>query len=106
MAITVYGASDDIIVVGGDIREEFPWQKPGYGQPSGDILAFSDGTVLRVAFDPDGSGNWRITPLAQGSAKLTIAHTAGEGDTDRADLDPPIGVTITWVVHGIAWAKR
>lgn len=100
MAITVYGASDDIIVVGGDISEEF-YEK--HANDQGDILAFSDGTVLRVAFDPDGSGNWRITPLAQGSAKLTIVQTSAEDDTDRADLD---GATITWVVHGIGWAKR
>jgi hypothetical protein len=102
MGITVYGASDDLIEVDGDIREEFPWQAPGYGQPSGDFLAFSDGTVLRIAFDPDSSGNWRITPLAHGAAKLTITQTADEESTDRADLDGDI----TWVVQGIGWAKR
>ncbi|WP_433730778.1 hypothetical protein ACQP2Y_20990 [Actinoplanes sp. CA-051413] len=98
MSITVYGASDDLIEVDGDIREEFPYRSD---EESG-ILAFSDGTVLRIAFDPDGSGNWRITPLAQGSAKLAIAQTAEEDDTDRANLDGEIA----WVVHGIGWAKR
>ncbi len=102
MSVTVYGASDDIIVVDGQIHEEFPWQEPGYGQPSGDLLAFSDGTVLRVAFDLDGSGNWRITPLAQGAAKLTVAQTAEEDGTDTATLDGDI----QWVVQGMGWVKR
>lgn len=102
MSITVSGASDDTIEISGDIEEEFPWQKPGYGQPSGDILAFSDGTVLRITFDPDGSGNWRITPLARGTALLTVEQTTGEDSTDKATLDGEV----SWVVHGIGMVKR
>jgi hypothetical protein len=98
MSITVYGASDDLIEIDGDIREEFPYAGDDH---AGDILAFSDGTVLRIAFDLDRSGNWRITPLAHGSAKLTIAQTVEEDDTDRADLDGDI----KWVVHGTGMAK-
>lgn len=99
MIITVSGHSDNIIEIGGDIVEEFPEQ---HANDAGDILAFSDGTVLRVAFDPDGSGNWRITPLAAGTAQLTITQTTEEDDTDRAVLNG----NVRWVVHGIGWAKR
>jgi hypothetical protein len=97
--VTISGASDDLIEVEGDIREEF-YEKNASND--GDILAFSDGTVLRIAFDPDGSGNWRITPLARGAAELTITQTVEEDDTDRADLEGDLA----WVVHGIGWAKR
>jgi hypothetical protein len=97
MAITIYGASDDLIEVDGDISEEFPWQKRGYGQPSGDLLAFSDGTILRIEFTD--SGVWRITPVVRGAADLTIEQ-APEGDednyTDKATLSGAV-----WVVQGI-----
>ncbi len=96
--ITIFGASDDTVVVEGDISEEFPWQKPGYGQASGDLFAFSDGTILRVEFTRDGV--WRITPLVRGAGRLNIDQTsAGEGRTDRATLDGAV-----WVVQGITWA--
>lgn len=102
MAITITGASDDLIEVDGDISEEFPYQKPGYGQPTGDLLAFSDGTILRIEFTRDGV--WRITPVVRGAAALTIEQ-APEGDdnnyTDRATLDGAV-----WVVQGMAYAKR
>lgn len=97
MSITICGASDDLIEIDGTFREEFSYQER---TSQGDIVGFSDGTVLRIVFDPDGSGSWRITPLARGSAKLTIAQTSEEDDTDRADLDGDI----RWAVHGIAWA--
>jgi hypothetical protein len=102
MGLTISGASDDIISIDGDLTEEFYYDADRRGDKNGDILAFSDGTVLRIAFDPDGTGNWRITPVARGSANLTVAQTAEEDDTDRADLDG----SITWAVHGIGAVKR
>jgi hypothetical protein len=100
--LTIYGGSDDLIVVEGDINEEFPWRKRGYGQPSGDLLAFSDGTVLWINFTDEGV--WRIERLAGDIERLTIAQ-APEGDaenySDRATLD----ANIRWVVHGVDWAR-
>jgi hypothetical protein len=97
ITITIYGASDDLIEVGGDIREEF--------NPDGDsaLMACSEGTILRVTFDHNGV--WRITPVVHGSAALTIAQAPESDDrnyTDRATLTGDIA----WVVHGIAWAGR
>jgi len=40
--LKVYGASDDLIEIKGDIREEFSRY-----DSEGDYLAFSDGTVLK-----------------------------------------------------------
>jgi hypothetical protein len=100
--LTVYGASDDLIAVEGDIEEEFPWQKRGYGQASGDLLAFSDGTVLRVEFTR--SGVWRIQRLAGDPEALHIEQAPEDDEnncSDRATLDGDIH----WVVQGMSWAR-
>ncbi|MEV5211245.1 hypothetical protein AB0K35_27615 [Micromonospora sp. NPDC053740] len=96
MPVVITGASDDLIEVDGDIREEFTYKNDN----EGDLLAFSDGTLLHVAFGRFGV--WRITPLVQGSAKLTIVQQADYEGTDTATLDGDV----RWVVHGIGHAKR
>lgn len=92
--ITVSGASDDIIAIDGDIVEEFYLSD----EDEGDLLAFSDGTVLRIKF----SGPWRITPVARGTAALVIeqADEDKEEGTDRATLTGDVRC----VVHGIGYA--
>lgn len=98
MSITVSGASDDLIEVEGDITEEFPYIESSTTQGGGDLLAFSDGTVLRIRLSNDG---WRITPVFSGtSIPIIEQHTDGEEGTDRATLDA------IWVVHGIGMAER
>lgn len=89
--ITIYGASDDLIEVEGDIRGEFYAIEEG-----AHILAFSDGTVLAVEYDRQGM--WRIRRLAAGAAsyKLTEATDADSDYSDKAELDGPIA----WVVFG------
>lgn len=81
MGVTVYGASDDLIEVEGDVREEFG------GGESGDVLVFSDGTALRVAWE---DGVWRIRTVRRGTAELSIERAPDEYDednnTDRATL--------------------
>lgn len=97
MSVTVYGASDDMIEIGGDIAEEFHYTDDS---KRGDFLAFSDGTILRIVFGDDG---WRITPVHEGTSKLSILqHSDGEEGTDLAKLDGDVA----WVVHGIGWVKR
>lgn len=93
MSVTVYGASDDLIEIEGDIREEFNWI------PDGDetrLLAFSDGTLLRVAYDSDGI--WRLNKVASGTAQFSKVECDVEKDTpDNVTLS---GVEIKWVVLG------
>jgi hypothetical protein len=99
--IEVYGSSDDLIEVEGAIREEFNYQQNGYGQPSGDLLAFSDGTVLRIEYA--AGGVWRITPVVSGSSEVQIVQ-APEGDEDNYS-DRATVSEARWVVQGIAMAK-
>ncbi|SNR32992.1 hypothetical protein [Blastococcus mobilis] len=96
MSIVITGASDDLIEIDGDITEEF------YGNDEdGDLLAFSDGTVLRISYTR--SGVWRIVPITTGPGFVGITQ-APEGDednyTDRAEV-----TDATWVVHGKAIAR-
>jgi hypothetical protein len=102
MSITISGASDDIIAIGGGLNEEFYYDAGRRGDQKGDILAFSDGTVLRIAFDPDGTGNWRITPVVKTPARLVIEQATGEDGTDKATLDGHV----IWVVHGIGMVTK
>jgi len=96
MAVVITGASDDLIEVDGDIREEFTYKN----DDEGDLLAFSDGTLLHIVFARFGI--WRITPLVRGTATLTIEQQTEDEGTDVATLDGDV----RWVVHAINHAKR
>jgi hypothetical protein len=88
--IKVYGASDDLVEVEGDIEEEFSYdgEKPGY-------LGFSDGTVLRISYD----GVWHINLAIKGSSAFT--HTPAEGeDTDNYSDVVTLDGAMKWVVFG------
>lgn len=98
-SITVYGASDDLIEVEGDIDEEFSYKNDEYG----DVLGFSDGSLIRILYDRDGV--WRITPLVKGTNVIEVTQAlSGDEDnySDRATLDG----AIKWVLHGGDYAER
>lgn len=100
MKITVRGSSDDLIEIEGDIVEEFNW----YSSEDPDderVLAFSDGTLLRVAYDKDGL--WHFNRLMAGSAVLEKIE--GDVEADRGDVIHLTG-DIKWVTFGDSWAKR
>lgn len=92
MSVTIYGVSDDLIEVEGDIREEF--------NPSDDdssVLAFSDGTILKAIYDQEGI--WRMTPLVRGTAAYSIEQAVDGDATDIVNLEGDI----TWVLFGARW---
>ena len=110
--IRIYGASDDLIEVEGDISEEFNPVYYGDEDEHADILAFSDGTLLRVKFDRDSI--WRITPVVVGKARLvhTLCVSDGFADEDYSDTvhlfddGLPEDEQIKWVVQGIRVERR
>lgn len=91
MSITVYGASDDLIEIDGDLSEEFSAIDQA---PDGDLLAFSTGTVLRIRY---GSGGvWRITHVTGPTVPIVQAPEDDEDNySDRATVEGA-----TWVVFG------
>lgn len=97
--VTLRGASDDLIELDGAIVQEWPYLRPR--GDDGNLIAFSDGTVLSVWFG--SAGIWRIDPLVHGSAALGIV-SAVEDSEDRTDIATLTG-DIRWAVHGVAFAK-
>ena len=79
--VTVYGASDDLIEIDGDIREEF-----GAYNNDGGHLAFGDGTLLSVEYN----GFWRFHVIRKGDAEITKVEGTDE-NTDYSDK-----ITLTW----------
>lgn len=96
--IKVYGASDDLIEIDGDIREEFNTDEG--------ILLFSDGTMLEVRFN--AFSQWRIDVLQEGQAHVHYASKLGllddDGGTEVVHL---IGGDIKFVafVDSLVWAS-
>lgn len=88
-ATTITGASDDLIELDGQIREEFNYYTRN--EEGGALLAFSDGTLLSIKYDNDGI--WRIARLAAG--KCEYAHQSGDVVEDTFDV-----VTLT---GDLAW---
>lgn len=101
MTVQITGASDDLIEIDGDLREEFGYNDHRNSSDNrGDLLGFSDGTLLRIKHDSEGT--WRITRLRTGSAAFHLEQ-AEEGDrTDVATLDGDVA----WVVHGSSFVGR
>jgi len=89
--IKVWG-NDDLIEVEGDIVE-------GFYLADGDdnVLAFSNGTVLRVVYSD--AGVWRITRLAEGTGRLVLTPCP-EDDEYRCSDIAEVHANIAWVVHG------
>lgn len=81
MKVTIYGASDDLVEVEGDLSNEF----------NGDdvTLIFGDGTHVRAEYGR--SGLWRLNRTQAGSAAYEHVFTATDSDSDaysdRVTLD-------------------
>lgn len=99
MSVTITGASDDGVVIGGDIRAEFDFYTNRDDESR--VLAFSDGTVLRAVYDDDGI--WRFTRVASGSAKFEKEDGVVEEDTN--DVATLTG-DVRWVVFGKEYAAK
>lgn len=84
--VEVYGASDDLIEVDGDLCDEFD------GGYTPRYLHFSEGTVLKVQYSPVEDniyyGLWKIERVKEGTAEYAhAAATDPEDDySDRVTL--------------------
>lgn len=85
VTVRVYGDHDTIVIEGAITHR---WEAAA----EGDLLAFSDGTVLKIEY---GSA-WQITVLHDGASTVLVKWCDGDGDTDVATLSGPI----EWVVLG------
>lgn len=96
--LTVYGASDDLIEIEGDISDEFTYD---HDEPN--FLAFSDGTLIEATYTQ--SGRWAISVLANGDASSTKEDALSDegrrndGRPAYSDVVTLVG-PVTWVVFG------
>jgi len=91
--LIIYGASDDLIEIEfvDRLAEEFYLDSD-----ESNILAISDGTVLRVRYDEDGV--WRFTTFVVGSSSVDIVP--GTDDDRHSDVVTLTGDNLNWVVLG------
>lgn len=83
--VKIYGASDGLIEVVGALNEEFN----AYGADEEPVLlAFSDGTVLRVTYGENNEAFWRISWIAFGTAEYEHIPATDEASdySDRVTL--------------------
>ena len=96
--VNIYGASDDLVELEGDLTEEFKYyddEKPLY-------LAFSDGTVLSAMYGEDGI--WTLLRVKEGSAKHEHIEATYPYDdyTDRVTLTGDL----RWCVAGTGMVDK
>lgn len=95
-AVTLYGASDDLIEMDGAIYEEF---NPRFEDDGGDLVVFSTGTVARILYND--YGEWRITIVHEGDADLKLVQAPESDDSnysDRLTVTARDERLIAWVV--------
>ena len=90
--LTITGASDDIIEIGGDISEEFNAysRRDNSGAREAFILTVSDGSLFKVLYDSDGI--WRVISVVRGGAgfsKVDGDVTADTNDVLTLTQDAP-----------------
>lgn len=95
--IEIYGASDDLIEVSGQLSEEF---NPINDKES--YLVFSDGTVLEVIYGQGGF--WRINRLVVGTSNYRKEEGTDpvENYSDHVFLEGDI----SWVVFGSEFHRK
>lgn len=82
--IKIYGASDDLIEVEGDVVGEeigtCGWSEDDCG---GDYLCFSNGVIVFIAYGLDGTACWRVKVIANPAnidCKLEDKEVTEDGD--------------------------
>lgn len=98
--VTLHGASDDLIELDGAIVEEFNHYNDE--RHEGALVAFSDGTVLRITYTR--AGIWRIALVAAGAAELNIVQAPEDDSRNYSDVATLTGA-VRWAIHGVAFAK-
>lgn len=95
MSSKVYGASDDLIEFKGDVSGEVGH----YGTDDnerGDLIIFSDGTLLEIKYGKADMGIWGITRIKAGDLFDKIETC------DNEDADPHSDVA--YFKDGLKWA--
>ena len=88
MATVIYGASDDLIEVDGDVRGE-------HSDDEG-FLIVSDGTILKIKYGKDSMAVWEIRLIEKGTLFATINPCFDE-NADRYSDTAMFNDGVKWV---------
>lgn len=103
MTTRIYGTSDDLVEIDGDIRGEidcFGTDDRNYGI----LLACSDGTILEVKYGKHGQGIWEIIAHTRGELLTNIQSCDNEDDeiySDQAFFKDGL----KWIYTATEWDK-
>lgn len=97
MSTQIYGASDDLIEIQGDLSEEF------YGGDKPTLLIFSDGTALTIKYGKEHLAVWAITLITQGKLFMRIAHCTDE-DAERYSDTAHFNDGLKWAYVAKEWS--
>jgi hypothetical protein len=93
--IKIFGSSDDLICIEGDISEEF-----NHYEPEHVYIFVSDGTVLSASYGQRNNGFWRFAPIHKGTAKYEKEEATGE-EGEYSDV-----VTLTGDIHWVGFGQE
>lgn len=97
MAVLIYGASDDLIEVEGDVEDEFNVYDPAY-------LALSNGVVLFIEYTK--SGIWRIRVDAGHEHVQIEPATSDDGRDDLGYPNYSDKAVVTGLITSVTCSKR
>lgn len=96
--VEVLGASDDLVIIKGEIDEEFSCYEAGEI-----MLAIGDGTLLRVRYTDLGC--WRIDVVSKGAGSEISIYSCPEDDEgDYSDRVTIQAERIPWALVGKSFA--
>lgn len=96
--IKIYGSSDDLIEIEGDIREESNW----FADEDRSWIALSDGTLLQVEYSSLGIWRFEIVELCHA---IVTTDRNPETDDERYSDVVSIAGDIKWILHGESLAR-
>jgi len=76
MPTVMYGCSDDLVEIDGQVREEFD-----IGDRGAEVM-FSDGTLVKVQYGLHVSGSWGMTVVIRGD-KIMDMEFCHDPDSDN-----------------------
>lgn len=85
MATKIYGCSDDLVEIVGDISDEIGCHGTD-DKERGVLLVGNDGTALEVKYGKGGMGIWKITLLKRGELFDRIEQCTDEDADPYSDV--------------------
>ena len=96
MSTKVYGASDDLIEFEGDVRGEVGASFHRGYEAEGDLVFFSDGTLLNVKYGKADMAVWRIIVITGGKLFQRVEPCYSENAIPWSD--------VALFADGLEWA--